>query len=210
MKRRITNNRLQCDLVSIWMIGIAVTSLACKADGVPFALPQAESSSAMEAGDLDAPGNSSVNYSIAAQRRMREIDRRFPVPSIPEQDPALFRVLGIDDSGKLSLDDGRNVVLDGIECSQSGIGYLRRMLTFDGVSIAFIDEPKLNVQPIAANIWLIERLEIVGQPKLTYMRIAETALSSGWCLPRPTSTSKYDARYAAIAELVRNSPSQRN
>lgn len=105
--------------------------------------------------------------------------------------------------GVIKLSDGMLIRLDGISCSKEGLSNLSRLLLNPESSVAFQAQPLAGVQPVPARIWLVDSLDIGDvKPTLSYSRVAESALLSGWCVPAKTETSAgLDDRYAEIAVI---------
>jgi hypothetical protein len=137
------------------------------------------------------------------------IDAKFPSPEIAIDGATLYRVAKVEGDGRLVLDKGLILKLDGIGCSTDGIGYISRLLTNPTARIAFSASSKDLTQPIPADVWLVDISSLQsGQTTPSYSMLAETALTSGWCVPERSTTSttstKY-GRYVALADWASRS-----
>jgi hypothetical protein len=132
---------------------------------------------------------------------MRLIDDKYLPPTVPDPQSPVYRVAGMSTEGIVHLAGGMQVRLDGINCSQEGVSKLSRIMLDPEAAVAFAPSSPSNVQPVAAEVWLVQYLDLgADKPAPSFTRIAESALLSGWCTPWKTATSMaYDGRYAAIA-----------
>jgi hypothetical protein len=150
-----------------------------------------------------APSTDQVANVRRVNAEMMSVNERFPPPPIPASVPPLHRVAAVTPEGVISLENGMLVRLDGVGCSKEGISDLSRLLRSPEVSVAFIEPPTPGIQPTPVQLWVVQDVaEDKTKPIITYNRIAESALLSGWCTPLKTPTSTTYDRYLAIAAIA--------
>jgi hypothetical protein len=143
---------------------------------------------------------------VLQQIRTRNlIDKRYPGDPIPWGVPS-ERVAKVMIPGILDLEDGRRVRLDGIRCDERAIHYLSRLLQDPSVSVVVLPSTPNKISPIPADVWMVDDdLQLKGVTiSPTYSNLIETAITSGWCDVQATATSKYNARYAALAKAFQD------
>jgi hypothetical protein len=118
--------------------------------------------------------------------------------------PTTYRVVGIDDEGRIELEGYGAVKLAGVVCDPSGISNIRKMLTDAGVFVAFVTEPQKSSNPVPANLWMVQELQVDGRSDVSYIHITEAALTSGWCSSVRAGQVDYSARYEALEEFHRH------
>ncbi len=123
-----------------------------------------------------------------------DINRRFPPSPTPFNAPS-WKVVRATDTGVLELSDGRHVVMDGVSCTAEGIGYLRRLVIDDDTTLAV--SPHSSGSPVEAELWSVTTFE--DDETKSYSAVAETALTSGWCVPKASATNPHNGRYEALA-----------
>jgi hypothetical protein len=124
------------------------------------------------------------------------IDKRYPPSPIPFKAPS-WKVARIADNGVIELVDGRRIVMDGVSCTAEGIGYLRRVIIDEDTTLAI--SPHSPGNPIEAEVWTVTTLKLEDRETQSYSAIAETALKSGWCVPKVSETNPHNNRYEALA-----------
>ena len=132
------------------------------------------------------------------QRNMAKheaIDVRYPGSQTP-LGVRSERVLEVSVPGILKLESGRTVRLDGITCSAKAVGYMRRVLFDHGVTVVVLPSSNSQTSPVPAEVWMVDKS---FQDATSYSNINETAITSHWCDVKASATSKYNARYAALA-----------
>jgi len=129
------------------------------------------------------------------------VDARFPGSPAPWGSPS-ERVTDVSVPGVLKLKGGRSVQLDGIRCNEEAVGYLRRILQDNTVSVVVVPSVESPTQPIPAEVWSADTdLQSKGlATSPAYSNIIETAITSSWCQVEATPTSKHNERYAALAK----------
>ena len=135
------------------------------------------------------------------QRNMAKheaIDARYPGSQTP-LGARSERVLDVSVPGILKLERGRTVRLDGITCNARAVGYMRRVLFDHAVTVVVLPSSNSQTSPVPAEVWVVDKS---SQDATSYSNINETAITSHWCDVRASSTSKYNARYAALAREV--------
>jgi hypothetical protein len=127
--------------------------------------------------------------------RHEAIDARYPGSQTP-LGARSERVLEVSVPGILKLESGRTVRLDGITCNAKAVGYMRRVLFDHGVTVVVLPSTNSQTSPVPAEVWMVDKS---FQDATSYQNINETAITSHWCEVKTSSTSKYNARYAALA-----------
>lgn len=133
------------------------------------------------------------------QRNMAKheaIDARYPGSETP-LGARSERVIEVSVPGILKLESGRTVRLDGITCNAKAVGYMRRVLFDQGVTVAVLPSGNSQTSPIPAEVWMVDKS---FRDATSYSNINETAITSHWCDVKASSTSKHNARYAALAK----------
>jgi hypothetical protein len=150
-----------------------------------------------------APSSVQVANVRRVNAEMMSVNERFPPPPIPTSVPPLHHVAAITPEGVIALENGMLVRLDGVSCSREGISNLSQLLQSPEVGVAFIEPPAPGIQPTPVQLWVVQDIaEDKTKPMITYNRIAESALLSGWCTPLKTPTSRTYERYLAIAAIA--------
>lgn len=190
-------------------VGLALLLVACAKHAKHAEIETLEAISTVET----RPGGTVVEATpsgaqLAETKRiheaMRIIDDKYPPPDVPDPQSTVYRVAGMSTEGIVHLVGGIQVRLDGVSCSEEGVSKLSRMMLDPEAAVAFAPSSPSNVQPVAAQVWLVRYLDVgAAKPVPSYIRVAESALLSGWCTPSKTGTSMgYDGRYAAIAAVA--------
>ena len=185
--------------ISVISITLALTLTACDEHREQPKVVKIEASATAS---VDSDGNvttQEANASDLAEVKRHgemydDVDRRFPLPEIPTNAPRVkaTRVLS---TGKILLEDGRSVVLDGVTCAGIGNEYLGRILVGPEISLVVAPTDRPTSGAIPANIWVFEKLESMGESR-TFP--ADGGITSGWCSARPTATSTLNNRFAAL------------
>ena len=99
-------------------------------------------------------------------------------------------------TGEIVLNDGRTIRFDGVSCSEQGYEYLSRLFLDPSSSLVVVTtgSPVEGVTP--AEVWIVEDREGGG---ISYSFPVDAGISSGWCDPKPSSTSPHNDRFAALA-----------
>ncbi len=143
-------------------------------------------------------------------QKIKAIDERFPGSPTP-WGSASERVTDISVPGVLKLAGGRSVQLDGIRCNEEAVGYLRRILQDDTVTVVVVPSGGSTTQPIPAEVWSadtdLQSMGLATSP--VYSNIIQTAITSAWCQVEVTPTSKHNERYAALAQAFQRASSAR-
>ena len=128
------------------------------------------------------------------------VDQRFPPPPIPIHAPRVkaTRMLA---TGDLLLEDGRTIFLDGIACTNQGVEYLGRIFIDPAASLIVVESGAGVDGRIPAEVWTVEKFD--GGMEM-YSFPAETGLTSGWCDPKRSPSSRRNERFAALAEAFAN------
>jgi hypothetical protein len=149
-----------------------------------------------------------VDSTKRIREEMMRIDQRFPPPEIPRVTPPLYRVLAVTDQGFFQLEGKIQIVLEGVECSTEGMADLSKLLLRENARVAFVTPPRSGgLQPMPADLWLVEALAIgQSKPAMSYTRVAEAALLSGWCVPDNKGASSAYQRFLAIAAIREKVP----
>ena len=129
--------------------------------------------------------------------KLAAIDAEYPPPHFDPK-AELHRVAEVRPDGVILLQGGVALRPDGIHCSAAGIANMSKMLLDDTARVAFKVSPDGD-SPMPAEIWLAD---VSAQQWPRYSMIAETALTSGWCEPQKTATTKLYPRYVALAALA--------
>jgi hypothetical protein len=145
---------------------------------------------------VQKPTNDELLQANASARTFSAIDQLYPEGSNPPKGMPLSKATEVSVPGVVKLSDGRTIQMDGVRCSLDGVKSISHMALFDGVSIAFVPSTDSAPNPIPAQVWLVSEISLGP----SYSPIAEVALTNGWCSPSPTSTNKYNDRYAALAK----------
>jgi len=134
---------------------------------------------------------------------IEEIDSRYPRAPLPAWDAPLFRVTAVEPDGRIRLESGKHLRMDGVECSTEGIGYISTILTSDDTRITFPSTASASSDSVPAEIWVADvSPSNSGAQSRRYSLIAETTLVSGWCVPTPSPNGATYARYVALASLA--------
>ena len=129
---------------------------------------------------------------------MAQIDARYPRPPLPPLDAPLYRVTAVESSGRIVLEDGRALGMEGIDCSEEGFGYLSRLLLDEDFRVVL---PATGGPPGQGSpeIWVADISTRQPGRSASYSLIVETALTSGWCRPNGAASERYRA-LAAMAK----------
>lgn len=127
------------------------------------------------------------------------IDDTHPRPKPPDPQASLARVASVSREGQITLENGTRLKIDGVSCSPEGVGHISRMLTFDKVFVTFRPTRAAGGDGIPAEVWVVDKSSAVFPP--AYSLIAETALTSGWCVPDGSAAPATNARFEAISAL---------
>ncbi len=140
-------------------------------------------------------------------KNLKEIDRKYPGPQMPKDAP-LYKVLSVDNSGAIVLEDGQKLQMEGLVCSSQGVLYLQRFLTGESDRIAYVPSHSDDQNPTRAYIWHVT-LTLMNDPELkkygagpVCSPLNETALTSGWCFPKRSSSNAYNDRYEALSKIA--------
>ena len=136
-------------------------------------------------------------------RALQTIDEHYPRPAEPDLNSKLYRVVKVGTELTLQLDTGPSVRIDGLQCSSQGIDYISRVLTDGDSRIAYRPfDSGSRAAPIPSEVWLVDVAASPNGPITNDSLIAETALTSGWCVPLSSPTSPHYERYRALAALA--------
>jgi len=129
------------------------------------------------------------------RERSEAVDRRFPRGAFPQHVPRTRGVRMLP-TGEIVLNDGRTIRFDGVSCSEQGYEYLSRLFLDPSSSLVVVTtgSPVEGVTP--AEVWIVEDREGGG---ISYSFPVDAGISSGWCDPKPSSTSPHNDRFAALA-----------
>ncbi len=132
------------------------------------------------------------------------IDAEYSRSPVPTLNAPLYRVRSVKTDGQIALQDGNVVRMDGVDCSEEGIGYISRLLLADDVRVAFRPIRPDSTGATPAEVWMVDVSYLrSGAHSPSYSLLAETALVSGWCVPDKTSSGVRHERYRALAALAR-------
>jgi hypothetical protein len=141
------------------------------------------------------------------RRNLNEIDQKYPGPQIPVN-TKLLRVTAVDNSGNISLENGQQILLEGVRCPPQGITYLRRELIGESNRIVYTPSSSASQKPVRAYIWHAN-LSLMDDPELkkfkfgpAYSPLNEVVLTSDWCAPEKTSSNAYNDRYEALSKIA--------
>jgi hypothetical protein len=125
-----------------------------------------------------------------------KVDQEFPAPPL-NPNMALFRVLAVDSDGTISLEKGESIKLDGVRCTSVGLQTILQMFKNDDQTRIGLVEPAFGgADPTPVEAWLVEDSE----PR-TFSRLQDLAITSGWCGPEETKSSRYYERYVALMKV---------
>ena len=133
---------------------------------------------------------------------MQQVDKSYPGPPVPTDEPQSFSVKRVLADGALVLDDDRILRLRGLECSPEGSKALSSLLVQPFVRIALIDSGTVNTASTEADLWMIGRIRIQTRVDPTFVYISEAAVTSRWCTPKTKSDGPYARRLLAVKRLV--------
>ena len=139
--------------------------------------------------------------------KVEAINAQYPGSQTPWGAPS-ERAVQISVPGTVELQSGKKVRLDGIRCDEKAVGYLRRMLLDETISVIVIPSREDAAQPVPAEVWSADKeLQNKGLVKSpAYSNVTETAIKSGWCEVEATQTNKHNERYAALAKAFQPAP----
>jgi hypothetical protein len=156
------------------------------------------SDSSIQTRKSTAREKASVEESIA---KTEAVNAQYPGSPTPWGATA-ERVVQISVPGIVELQSGKKVRIDGIRCDEKAVGYLRRILLQETVSVIVLPSREAAAQPIPAEIWTTDKdfqnKGLAASP--AYSNITESAITSGWCQVEATQTNKHNERYAALAK----------
>lgn len=139
------------------------------------------------------PDKSEINSVEFLRNSLNVIDRKYPGPQMPANAKKL-KVLSVDSSGNILLENRRKILIEGVKCTPQGITYLQKFLTGDTDRIVYIPSSSNNQSPVRAYIW---HFFSDG-----YNQLNEGALTSGWCVPDKSATHTYRDRYEALSRIA--------
>jgi hypothetical protein len=127
-----------------------------------------------------------------------QIEKVYPRSKAPFGETG-FRVVSISESGIFELANGDRVYMDGVLCSAAGLGYIRKLVEGEGTVV--IASRRSAGVPTPSELWSAETVKGLESPM--YSALAETGLTSGWCVPASSSTNPQTKRYQALSKLPR-------
>lgn len=133
----------------------------------------------------------------ALDAKLAAIDAEYPPPQFDSK-AELHRVVEVRPDGVILLQGGVALKPDGIQCSAAGIANMSKLLLDDTARVAFNGAVD-STSSMPVEIWLVD---VSDQRSPRYSMIADTALTSGWCEPQKTTTTKLYPRYVALAALA--------
>lgn len=138
----------------------------------------------------------------ALESEIEKIDATYPRPVLPGPDASLYRVTAVGPDGRIQLESGGTVRMEGIDCSQEGIGHISRLLLSEGSRVIYRRTTPSANSVASSDVWLVD---VSGAGPPSYSLIAETALVSGWCVPEKASGGAMRERHRALAALAADS-----
>lgn len=131
-----------------------------------------------------------LNASMAI---LEKVGEEFPPSPLPLDAPT-WKVASISDGGVIYLTNGGSIVMDGVSCSSEGLANIRRWLIGQDTKVTFVHHSPTELAK--AEVWAVTTygdLEFKA-----YSAVAESALTSGWCWAKKSTTNRQNKRYEAL------------
>ncbi len=176
-------------------------AMQAEAKSAPSECATAEKSSdgAMQTKNVDCTAKELEDVN-ALDSKITSIDDRYPAPE-PPLNALRLKAIGVAAPGLIRFRNAPTIRIDGIRCPQDGIERLsKKILAADAEVVISPDEPVVH-GPLPAVVWLTY-VKSAKEPAASEMfsSIADAALMNNWCEAEYSSTSKYNERYAALAQ----------
>ncbi len=150
-----------------------------------------------------------VNTLKQNMKTHREINKRYPPPlgQAELSKLKLYSVKSVSKQGVITLENGPDLILEGVKCSSANQGRITQFLYDEADKVSFIPSTNSKISPIPAYIWY-EDLSLMQDPDFkdfvtgpSYPSLNESVIGSGWCTAERTAHNKYYERYRALEEF---------